>query len=84
MSIILFMPRKPVPLESVDVGAAFRKMTARRTERVNFLMTPAEKAEILKEAKSRGLTITEYFLRLHRRVMEAGRGARPGKRRGPT
>ncbi len=82
MSIILVM-RKPVPLEAVNVGAALRKPAARRTERVNFLTTPAEKAEILKEAESRGLTITEYFLRLHRRVMEAGRTARPGKRRGP-
>jgi hypothetical protein len=79
------MPRKRPPLESlnVEVGTGFRHLKVRRTERVNFLTTPAEKAEILEEAESRGLTITEYFLRLHRRVMEAGHTARPGKRRGP-
>ena len=48
------------------------------------MVTKVEKTEILEEAESRGLTITEYFLRLHRRVREAGRGARPGKRRGPV
>lgn len=79
------MQQKRPPIESVnvDVGTGFRQMTARRTQRVNFLVTKAEKAEILKEAESRRLTVSEYFLRLHRRVMEAGRGARSGKRRGP-
>jgi hypothetical protein len=80
------MPQKRSPIESVnvDVGTGFRQMTARRTGRVNFLVTKVEKTEILEEAESRGLTITEYFLRLHRRVREAGRGARPGKRRWPV
>ena len=78
------MPRKPVPLEFVDVGAAFRKMTARRTERVNFLMTPAEKGGDPQGGQVSRPHDHGYFLRLHRRVMEAGRGARPGKRRGPT
>ncbi len=76
------MPRKPASLESVNLAGAFRQRPPRRIERVNFLTTPAEKAEILEEAESRGLTITEYFLKLHRRVLEAGRTARPGKRRG--
>jgi hypothetical protein len=69
------MPQKRPPLESVnvDVGTGFRQMTARRTQRVNFLVTKAEKAEIFQEAESRRLTVSEYFLRLHRRVMEAGR-----------
>jgi hypothetical protein len=76
------MPQKRTPIESVnvDVGTGFRQMNARRTQRVNFLVTKAEKAEILKEAESRRLTVSEYFLRLHRRVMEEGRSSASRKR----
>jgi hypothetical protein len=76
------MPQKRTPIESVnvDVGTGFRQMNARRTQRVNFLVTKAEKAEILKEAESRRLTVSEYFLRLHRRVMEAERSSASRKR----
>jgi hypothetical protein len=36
------------------------------TERINFLVTPAEKAEIRSAAKMHGRSVTDYLLTLHR------------------
>jgi hypothetical protein len=40
-----------------------------KPERINFLVSPAEKREIQEIAKIFGLTTTDYFLRLHRLTM---------------
>ena len=37
-----------------------------KSERINFLVSPAEKREIQETAAGFGLTMTDYLLRLHR------------------
>ncbi len=56
------MPRKtPQPPRPADLDAAMGPR-----QRINFLVTPAEKAEIEETAQFFGLTVTDYMLRLHR------------------
>ena len=56
---------------------------AGKSERINSLVTPSEKREIEETAKAFGLTITKYFLQLHRvaRAMVESREARGGSGR---
>ncbi len=37
-----------------------------KSERINFLVSPAEKLQIQESAKGFGLTVTDYLLQLHR------------------
>lgn len=51
-----------------------------KLDRINFLVTPKEKAEIQETAKAFGLTVTEYLLRLHRLTRSMMRPG-PGRER---
>lgn len=58
----------PPKLTAADVKAALGEpgSAPQKPDRINFLVTSAEKREIQETAKAFGLTVTEYLLRLHR------------------
>ncbi len=53
-----------------------------KPERINFLVSPAEKREIQETSKVFGLTVTRYLLQLHRvtRAMVESRKGRAAER----
>jgi len=85
MSILLLMKRATPPkLSIVDVKAALGEpgSASGKLDRINFLVTPAEKREIQETAKVFRLTVTRYLLQLHRvtRSMLDSQRGRPAKR----
>jgi len=67
--MLLLMKRTTPPkLTVVDLKAALGEPGEHpgKPERINFLVSPAEKREIQETAKVFRLTVTAYLLRLHR------------------
>ncbi len=71
-------PRRDLEAEMNGLTPAGYEQALRKSDRVNFAVTPQEKAEIKRAATRYGLTVTEYLLRLHR--LAEGRAARAGQR----
>lgn len=59
-------PRRDLEADMAGVSPGDYEQILRKSDRINFTVTPTEKAEIKKAATRYGLTVTEYLLRLHR------------------
>lgn len=64
------MTRRLAAPPSQDLEAVAGRITPSKdlskSERINFLVSPAEKLQIQESAKGFGLTVTDYLLQLHR------------------
>lgn len=58
-------PRRDLEAEMAVVSPADYVQALRKSDRINFTVTPSEKARIKKAANRYGLTVTEYLTRLH-------------------
>ncbi len=65
--------RRDLEADMARLTPAGYEQTLRKSDRINFAVTPTEKNEIRSAATRYGLTVTEYFLRLHRLAEVAGK-----------
>ena len=68
-------PRRNLEADVARLHGKDFEQALMKSDRINFAVTPGEKSEIQTAARKYGLTVTDYFLRLHRlaRAVSASR-----------